>query len=108
MYLFKHPHKTQFSPIILPNLSFYHFFPFPNCSTWQESMLEVVIGPVRKMLLYAWHEFLLAKMVQLAQIKIKRFCGIKSLQSFKKTTMAAGGTVVVFIIGGTLWKGSLE
>ena len=32
----------------------------------------------------------------------KRFCGIKSLQSFKKTTTAAGGTVVVFMIGGRL------
>ena len=41
-------------------------------------------------------------MVQLAQIIIKIFCGIKSSQSFKKTATATGGMVVVFMIDGRL------
>ena len=39
---------------------------------------------------------------KLARIKIKMFCGIQSLKSFMKTSTAAGGTVVVFTIGGRL------
>ena len=54
------------------------------------------------MLFYAWHGFLLAKIVQLARIKTKRFCGIKSLKSSMKTVIAVRGKVVVFTIGARL------
>ena len=65
-------------------------------------MLEVVIGPLTKILLYVWHRFLLAKMVPSAPIKIERFCGVKSLINSMKTPTPVEGKLVVFMIGGRL------
>ena len=65
-------------------------------------MLEVVIGPLTKILLYVWDRFLLAKMVPLARIKIERFCRVKSLISSMKTPTPVEGKLVVFMIGGRL------
>ena len=67
------------------------------------------------MLLYAWHEFLLAQMVQLAQIKIKKVLWDKNIAKFQENYNGGaqdGGGVYdrwkSINKACTLWKGSLE